>query len=137
MKTILAVLLIIANQAAVYFEAKSDAAQQKRGETVDHVWSSVFRCTAWALLSVCLNQSAIAFGLIMYSVEFFFVLGFTYWLTFDYWYNRFAGNNWYYTSKGPMDSILSGYDNRFKRLALKIMMVTMFIFIYFITNRNG
>jgi hypothetical protein len=115
--------LILINSVAQYFEARHDVAKQMRGEYVKHGQSAIFRVLAWLFVSILFNWSNefIWYGLIK-SALLFSVLMFHYFLGFDYTHNAFSGKKWYYTNKGPIDSILSGYSKRYHRLALKIFL---------------
>ena len=123
---ILAIIGLILNQITVFFEVKSDVSKQKRGIAIKHGESALFRGLAWTIYSIATHWNdwtmVVLYGLL---------LGSTYWLTFDQLHNHQTGKVWYYTNKGPTDSVLSGFDNRYKRLSMKIALVLIFGLIYF------
>lgn len=119
------IILIVANQFACIFEARSDVNREAKNKTIKHVASAWFRGIAWALSSTLLHwrTPGMAFLLAL-------VLGLQYWLTFNPFHNHFKKQAWWYSGGGVFDSILHGQGNRYKNIALKLGLLLIFGYIY-------
>lgn len=110
---------------AIIVESYLDVKKEKKGGTIKHSESALFRTLAWIAASLIVN-----IGTLPLSMIFLVILGFQYWLFFDILHNYFKGQDWYYTSTGPLDSIYGGPDNKWRRLLLKVSLLLYFTVLY-------
>lgn len=122
----LIIAALCVNQVFIIGEAYYDAELQKEGKSPKHGQSAFFRGLGWALAGGAIN-----YGVWGMAILFALLLGFQFYLQFDYIHNRFTGKVWWYGNNGFFDSLISGAENRYKELALRFSFVLVTGFIYF------
>lgn len=123
------IIFNLLNVLASFLEGMSDARKKLRGGVIKHQLSALIRCAAWgsAVFTIYMIENVDRYERISY----FMIFALEYWIVFDPTYNRFAGQSWWSTGDNSgMDGILPGYENRWKRLALKCSLLCMSIVAY-------
>jgi hypothetical protein len=128
----LTIIILIANQIACMVEAYLDVRKEKKGLPIKHAQSALFRAIAWIAASILLNLHFWPLAALFAPL-----LGFQYWLTFDYMHNLLKKQDWFYgNSTGFFDSILAGKENRWRKLMVKLSLVFYIGLIYFLINEH-
>lgn len=119
-------LALAVNQVFIIGEAYYDSELQKDGKSPKHGQSAFFRGLGWTLASAGINYGQ--WGL---AVIFVVLLAAQFYSQFDYFHNKFTKKAWWYGNSGFFDSLIQGYENRYKELALKVGLVVVAAFTYF------